>query len=171
MPSGEASTRSTVFDALQRGKKVFVPYIYKERSLSGNKVSSTMDMVSLMSEDDYNSLQADAWGIPTPERASLPGREHILGDVGIHPDNTETSVGNIKLDMIVVPGVAFDWDRRRLGHGKGFYDAFLSRYYARRQTEKVGELKMDRAKQPEKNDMPHLGESAKNISQYISRPC
>lgn len=131
--------------------------------MCGGKVSSMMNMVSLFSEDDYKSLQADGWGIPTPDRASLSEREHVLGDVGMRLENTETSMRNKKLDMIIVPGVAFDRDRQRLGHGKGFYDAFLSRYYAQSQTGQGGQSNMDRATQSEKNEMPHLGES-KNSS-------
>lgn len=168
MPSGEASTRSIVCDALHGGKTVFVPYIYKERSGNGGATSSVMDMVSLFSEDDYKSLQADNWGIPTPDKSSLPEREHVLGNVSMNPENPETSAGKRKLDMIIMPGVAFDRDRRRLGHGKGFYDTFLSRYHSRGQTGQGDQLNMDRGKQGERNDMPRLGEFVDNIRQNAS---
>ena len=83
-----------------------------------------MEMVDLRSLSEYDSLKRDSWGIPTIDAESVQEREHILGN----PTNE-----NLQLDMILLPGVAFDVDPksglvRRLGHGKGFYDYFLHRY-------------------------------------------
>jgi len=33
------------------------------------------------------------------------------------------------LDLVVVPGVAFDRDLNRIGHGKGYYDNFFQRCF------------------------------------------
>ena len=120
MPSGEISTGSIVHDALQSSKAVYVPFL--RRTYTGPRGSSTaiMDMVSLHSLGDYQSLQPDRLGIPSLPPASVAGRLDCL-----HGLNDGTQPG---LDVIVMPGMAFDTALSRLGHGKGYYDAFLQRY-------------------------------------------
>jgi len=125
MPAGEINTAQIVHDALMNGKKVFVPYTHKQLSKQAQLVS-VMDMLSLHSVADYESFKPDKWGIPTPGRDSISARENCLGarnrpagkGVGIEE-------GQGGLDLIVMPGMAFDCEMRRLGHGKGYYDFFL----------------------------------------------
>lgn len=73
-----------------------------------------MDMLSIESRADYQSLEPDSWGIPSIPKHSLSQRKNCLEDEG--------------LDLVVMPGVAFDEGFGRLGHGKGYYDYFLARY-------------------------------------------
>ena len=142
MPDGELRTRQLLHDAFRQGKQVFVPYIRKISSLDEGKPSSVMDMVSLESQEDYEALTPDAWGIPSISGSSIGVRRHILGEASdtansFHDDVSVSSSdclplkqkGTEILDMIVMPGVAFDTSLGRLGHGKGFYDYFLERYH------------------------------------------
>ncbi|KAJ5373667.1 5-formyltetrahydrofolate cyclo-ligase [Penicillium concentricum] len=107
MPSGELSTTGIVRDALQRGKNVYIPYIHTQDK------TSIMDMFALKSMSEFESLQPDKWGIPSLLTTQIEGRPNGLTQ---------------GLDLIVMPGVAFDHGFRRLGHGKGYYDHFLTRY-------------------------------------------
>jgi 5-formyltetrahydrofolate cyclo-ligase len=108
MPAGELSTRNIVQDALQNGKNVYIPYIHKVDQLS------IMDMLALNSMAEFESLQPDKWGIPSLQATQIPGRRNCFEATG--------------LDLIVMPGMAFDQGFRRLGHGNGYYDHFLTRY-------------------------------------------
>jgi 5-formyltetrahydrofolate cyclo-ligase len=129
MPAAELQTDALVRHALGAGKQVFVPYLFKRSDPPPDTPKSVMDMVDLRSLSDYDSLKRDSWGIPTIGADTVHHREHVL------------SKESLPLDMILMPGVAFDIDRksgfiRRLGHGKGFYDYFLHRYVARQGSEK-----------------------------------
>ena len=137
MPKSELSTRDILKNAFAHDKKVFVPYLYKLNSQDRSKPVSVMDMVSLHSKSDFESLDRDAWGIPSVAQDSIRTRERILciKEDGGHEEespeeNSSTKTEEGRLDMIIMPGVAFDKGLSRLGHGKGFYDSFLQRYHS-----------------------------------------
>ena len=124
MPTGEVLTDGIVRHALKAGKNVYVPYLYKQRVEGEKKLVPAMDMASLHSESDYDSLSRDKWGIPSLDHPSLGERNRCI-------EGTRGQA-NGSLDVILVPGVAFDFAMGRLGHGKGYYDRFIAAY----QTEK-----------------------------------
>ncbi len=59
--------------------------------------------------DDLDRLQPGIWQIPEPDPETCP----VLTDLSV-------------LDLILVPGVAFDGQGGRLGYGGGFYDKLLA---------------------------------------------
>ncbi|KAI6116210.1 hypothetical protein F5141DRAFT_1000901 [Pisolithus sp. B1] len=109
MPTAEVQTTSLIMDILaDNRKKLFVPTIVSE--------SDHMDFVRLHDEQDYRNLPIGLWDIPQP--TVQWNNEKLL-------DNSTED-----LDVILLPGkcVAFDRSLSRLGHGKGYYDKFLSSY-------------------------------------------
>lgn len=130
MPAAEAQTDAIVRHALAAGKQVFVPYLHTSNPSEPGTPARSMDMVHLRSIQDYESLGYDSWGIPSIDDTTVSGRERILGDAPSGSDRVPAT-----LDLMLVPGVAFNADPeggiRRLGHGKGFYDFFLNRYFER----------------------------------------
>lgn len=127
MPSGEISTSRIVHDALEQSKQVFIPYTYKPAIAKEGQPKSIMDMVELKSINDYEGLQRDNWGIPTPAQDSIAARANSFGGMGLTDGELREHDGESGLDLIVMPGMAFDGSLGRLGHGKGFYDYFLQR--------------------------------------------
>jgi 5-formyltetrahydrofolate cyclo-ligase len=53
-----------------------------------------------------------------------PGERLVKGRFGIMEPHLHRPAG--ALDVVIVPGVAFDKQGYRLGYGKGYYDRFLS---------------------------------------------
>lgn len=61
-------------------------------------------------------------------RIRQPRTEIVTGQFGIRePAATCMEIPAAELDLILVPGVAFDRRGHRLGRGKGFYDRLLQR--------------------------------------------
>ncbi|KAG8630663.1 hypothetical protein KVT40_002282 [Elsinoe batatas] len=123
MPDGELQTEGIVRHALKAGKKVFVPYITRK--------PASMHMLRLEDEADLDSMQPDKWGIPSLSTESIDARVNCFGHRGIDQQNQDSQSQEVDagLDLILLPCVAFDQEYNRLGHGKGYYDRFLTRYF------------------------------------------
>jgi len=102
MPKGEVRTESLLKHALKSGKNCYVPYIVN---------NTEMEMVKLNSWEEFLSYPKSKWGYPEPSGMS---------------ENTN-ALKTDGLDLIIVPGMAFDLNGNRLGHGKGYYDRFIER--------------------------------------------
>lgn len=81
----------------------------------------------------------DKWGKSRGKRFFLPRVNGVnldilpydssrmaLGAFHIEEPQGDDTVDMSEIDMVVVPGVAFDRSRNRLGRGKGFYDRLLA---------------------------------------------
>ena len=143
MPSGELSTTSIVQNAIGEGKEVYIPYLYSVTSSLTQQKTSIMDMLALQSLEEFTSLERDRWGIPSLKQAQVTGKKNCLGGYGVPAQesyaDTEEDHG---VDLVVMPGMAFDHRFRRLGHGKGYYDHFLTKYSKGKLNSKTNTPKM-----------------------------
>lgn len=90
----EVRTEAMVRESLKRGKKVLVP-----------KTDTKNHRLILSRLLDYDTdLAPGVWGIPEPRPEALRPAEPR------------------EVDLVVVPGVAFDGEGNRLGYGGGYYD-------------------------------------------------
>lgn len=95
---GEAGTRGIMDYAWRLGKRVFVP------SVKGHD----MEFYRLFS---FDGLKEGTFGIPEPSVKIRERKADIKRD------------GRI---FMIMPGVAFDRERNRIGYGGGYYDRYLA---------------------------------------------
>jgi len=72
-----------------------------------------MRMVRLYNKEDLQTFPRDKWNLLDPP-------EYYEGNL------REQAPEDAPLDLVIVPGLAFDEKGHRLGKGKGYYDRFLS---------------------------------------------
>lgn len=92
-------------DSFRRsGKDCFIPKYYQGKKM--------MEMVRLNGLEDYESLPMTKWQIKQPAE----------------DDNSRAEAMECGgLDIMFVPGVAFTDGGKRLGHGMGYYDSYLTK--------------------------------------------
>lgn len=103
----EVGTNALIKVACDTNKTVLVPRV-------SGKNSVDMEMLPLAGYDEIVRLVKDRWGIPTPGPA-------YSGTEVPRPVWPLLPPGSAPLSLVFVPGVAFDVQGRRLGHGKGYY--------------------------------------------------
>lgn len=104
------------------------------------KASSILAYFAVRNEVSLYPLIEDAWR--SGKRISLPSMEQdeiiprlfttpsTLEEGKFHvlePDKSCEKIDTTKLDLVLVPGVAFDQNGYRLGFGKGHYDRFFEK--------------------------------------------
>ncbi|XP_074602685.1 methenyltetrahydrofolate synthetase [Brevipalpus obovatus] len=98
----ELNTIPIVKKIFEQEKKCFIP-----RIIFG---SQRMDMVLMSTAEEIDALPVGKYGLRQPATVETEAIE---------------SGG---LDLMIMPGVAFDKEGHRLGHGMGYYDVYLKRY-------------------------------------------
>mmetsp|Transcript_12101 Transcript_12101/g.33315 ORF Transcript_12101/g.33315 Transcript_12101/m.33315 type:complete len:230 (-) Transcript_12101:914-1603(-) len=111
MPQNEIKTDEALKDALKNGKDIYVPQV------GSNFEKSDMDLLKVVvdAKEDGDAIfhaawPRNKWGIPEPPE-EMPKELAQPGDI----------------DLLIVPGLAFDRNGNRLGQGKGYYDRFIAR--------------------------------------------
>lgn len=95
----EIGTGEILREALRKGKAVYLPKAREDGSMRFYRIW------------DLGELQAGFRGIPEP-----------TGETEEYPYSPLTA----QRTLMLVPGVAFDGFRNRLGYGRGFYDKYLA---------------------------------------------
>lgn len=102
----EVDTHEIIKKALLDNKNICVP-----------KIISKQDGMEAILIKNFDDLKSGKYGI-------------------LEPVNRDSKIEECKIDLVVIPGLAFDWDGGRIGYGGGFYDRFLVE--VKSETPKIG---------------------------------
>ena len=95
--NSEVNTHKIIEHALKNSKTIYVP-----------KITSKGQLMEVFEIKSLKDLKIGYFGILEPQETCPIGDQN-------------------KIDLILMPGVAFDRQGGRVGYGKGFYDKFLDK--------------------------------------------
>ena len=119
----EVDTHKLIRTALADGKRVYCP----KTDLSAGR----MEFIRIRA---WEELRPGFRGIPEPVRTE--GEEDIIRSL---PASCSRTAAGWNRTLFLMPGCAFDPDRRRIGYGGGFYDRFLAGGERKRREERFPE--------------------------------
>ena len=133
--NGEPDITPLIHAAMAQGKRVLLPRVL------GSK-SNEMTMLYLEEIEELDLFPSSKYGVKEPPLEVVSGIRKGLKrfawddidvtnvtkkDLLVQPDYAQERDRTFNIDLLVVPGVAFDTNCNRLGHGKGYYDSFIFR--------------------------------------------
>lgn len=115
MDHGEIETTEMIKNAFIDGKGVFLPKMIplKTSEKLFDKERMELEMIKINSLEEINQLK--------------PQGKYNIREPQLKEGQTNFDYGG--LDMIVLPGMGFTANCERIGHGKGFYDSFVTRHF------------------------------------------
>jgi 5-formyltetrahydrofolate cyclo-ligase len=131
MPAGEIQTSSAIRRMIQDNKSLYVPRVGidfdnpdMDMIRCDEYIQTSLSLSSKLHENDddnnnnkkmfYDDWPRNKWDIPEPPPPIQDDDSAIVAKQG-------------DIDILIVPGCAFDKVGRRLGHGKGYYDRFIAK--------------------------------------------
>lgn len=93
----EINTKDIIMRAIKEGKKIYVP-----------RTEFSTKLMNAVRIENFDNLVESRYGI-------------------LEPKKDEPFIDPNDLDLIVVPGVAFDKNGGRVGYGAGYYDRYFKR--------------------------------------------
>jgi 5-formyltetrahydrofolate cyclo-ligase len=100
----EVDTHQLIDESIGMGKQIGVPVLTAAKGKKGKR-----DLIISQITDRIKQLEIGPYGIKQPKQSDIK------------------PVPCKEMDLILVPGLAFDREGNRLGRGKGYYDRFLEK--------------------------------------------
>lgn len=98
----EVMTGELMKECIRSGKRIVLPVVVKNSGGRG-------ELIAYEIRDLETDLRRGAYGI-------------------LEPDPVRTKLADVsEIDVVAVPGLAFDASRYRVGYGAGYYDGFLKK--------------------------------------------